>query len=108
MIAEQKKDFKTITLRGLDQRADLVEILNDVMIERGIKTGQTAIEYIIKRYATLDIENRKLSKQNYKQEMENWEKRRIQEVENEKLTDAVRAIQNAFKLINELSLNGEY
>lgn len=45
--------FVTITLRNLDSKEnkDVVNILENFMIKRDIKTGQRAIEEIIKEYA---------------------------------------------------------
>lgn len=49
------KTFSTITLRNLDskQNTDVVEILNYFMMQNEIKTGQSAIEQIIREYDKL-------------------------------------------------------
>lgn len=49
------KEFSTITLRNLDKdsNADIIEIMNQVMNDTNIKTGQSVIEYIVRDYAKL-------------------------------------------------------
>lgn len=48
--------FVTITLRNLDSKEnkDVVRILENFMAKRDIKTGQRAIEEIIKEYAYVE------------------------------------------------------
>lgn len=53
---ENTKEFKTITLRNLDKNTDVVDIMNNVMNDTNIATGQGIIEYIIKDYAKLKHE----------------------------------------------------
>ena len=55
--------FKTITLRNLDGKGnkDVVRVLETFMFQRDIKTGQTAIEEIIKEY---DYQKKLAEKQN--------------------------------------------
>lgn len=50
---DSKMSFVTITLRNLDSKEnkDVVSILEKFMAKRDIKTGQRAIEEIIKEYA---------------------------------------------------------
>lgn len=82
------KTFSTITLRNLDspENADVVEILNDFMHDSGKKTGQSAIEGIIRKYYKL----LKLSKelQTAKRNLENElaQTKRDWEAENKALT----------------------
>ncbi len=58
MIAE--KEFKTITLRGLEEKPELVQIMNDTMYRRDLRTGQSTIEYIIKDYQRAQAEIKRL------------------------------------------------
>lgn len=103
MIAETK-DFKTITLRGLEEKKNLVEIMNKVMHVQGLKTGQSVIEFIISDYAQKIDEleyikaKRKAENQNYYQ----W--RNEKEAETEGLKQTIKAVKFAFKRIEETEL----
>ncbi len=55
MITETKQ-FKTLMLRDLDKSPQLVEVLNEVMTTRNIKTGQSAVEYVIAQHKSLSDE----------------------------------------------------
>lgn len=71
MIANsEKKDFKTITLRDMDIKPELVNIMNEVMENTGIKTGQACIEYIIKDYDRTSKLYQELLKQSEKDNKE--------------------------------------
>jgi aryl-alcohol dehydrogenase-like predicted oxidoreductase len=48
-----EKEFKTITVRNLDEKPELVQALNEIMQERGLKTAQAVIEYIIAQHQPL-------------------------------------------------------
>jgi hypothetical protein len=50
MIANAK-NFKTLTLRGLDEKPDIVATMNEAMQYVPSHTGQAVIEYIITDYA---------------------------------------------------------
>ena len=60
---DSKMAFVTITLRNLDSKEnkDVVKILESFMVKRDIKTGQRAIEEIIKEYDYLKNKSQKLS-----------------------------------------------
>lgn len=101
MIAETK-DFKTITLRGLEEKPEIVKIMNDVMAKEGLKTGQSVIEFIITDYdkKAKELEVRKEKYENFYHN--HYKIVDSQEREIETLKAALKAIKNAFQLINSI------
>ena len=99
MIAEIK-DFKTITLRGLEEKKNLVEIMNQVMKDKGLKTGQSVIEIIISDYSNKILE-REAVKEKRQNERNNYyaatEKREAKIME---LSGTIKAVKLAFVLLN--------
>lgn len=98
------KTFSIIHFRELDspESEDIIKILQSVMLERDIKTGQKALEYIVRAYKRLsekcyndeqkykqEIENLKFSNQNLSQQLYN----------NSKYFDTIKAFK---KVLNEL------
>lgn len=53
MLSEAQKDFRTITLRGLEDKPEIVAIMNETMHQHGLKTGQSVIEHIVNSYPGL-------------------------------------------------------
>lgn len=100
MIAKPK-DFKVITLRGLDEKKDIVSIMNDVMNKQDLKTGQSVIEFIITDYArkVSQLEEVKQKRQIEKDQYYQW--RTKSEEENETLKQKLKTLKTAFKLLNE-------
>jgi len=98
------KDFKTITLRGLDQKTELVSIMNDVMKKEGLKTGQSVIEFIIADHAktthelTVLSQKRKQEKEQYYQ----WSNRKEDEIEG--LKKVLKSLKTAFTNLTEIEL----
>ena len=54
---DEKKDFKMIVLRGLDEDEGTASIIQKAMKDYDIKTGQKAIVKIIERFDYLEKEN---------------------------------------------------
>lgn len=54
---DEKKDFKMIVLRGLDEDETTASIIQKAMKDYDIKTGQKAIVKIIERFDYLEKEN---------------------------------------------------
>jgi hypothetical protein len=102
MIAE--KEFRTITLRGLDEKPELVKIMNKVMQVQDLKTGQSVIEHIILRYEKLqeEIWEVKQKRDEEKRTYYNWQQKSEEEIEELKKT--IGAAQVAFKRILDTKL----
>ena len=104
MIANTK-DFRTITLRGLDEKPNIVGIMNQVMQEQGLKTGQAVIEFIISNYVQLQEElnivkaKRMTEQQNYYK----WSNERDDEIK--ELKQTIRAVKVAFRRIEETGID---
>lgn len=101
MIAETK-DFKTITLRGLEEKPEVVKIMNDVMTKEGLKTGQSVIEFIITDYdkKAKELEAKKEKYENFYHNHYKVVDRQEKEIET--LKAALKALKNAFQLINSI------
>lgn len=98
------KDFKTITLRGLDDKPAIVKIMNDVMKKQEIKTGQAIIEFIIADYAKTKAEL-ETQRQKAKTFSDNHYKVVEQlEAENSKLKAFIQSIQAAFKSLTSFKM----
>lgn len=103
MIANTK-DFRTITLRGLDEKPNIVGTMNEVMKEQGLKTGQAVIEFIINNYTQLQQElntvkaKREVERQNYYK----WSSEREDEIV--ELKQTIKAVKVAFQKIEETNL----
>ncbi len=84
-----EKQFKTLVIRNLDDNNDLVKILNEVIQSTNNKTGQSAIEYIIRQY---DKQNREIDRINrmYFERKKEFEQKQL-ETEN-KLNKANKAL----------------
>lgn len=96
------KDFKTITLRDLDQKSQVTDIMNQVMQKHGIKTGQAVIEFIIADY---DKKAKELEK--WKEKYENFYHNHYkivdkQDNEIKDLKTKLKTIKNAFEIINKI------
>lgn len=100
MIAETK-DFKTITLRGLEEKKNLVEIMNQVMQTKGLKTGQSVIEFIISDYAQklAELETVKQKREEERKKYYNWSSQKEDKIE--ELSTILKTVKEAFKLINK-------
>ena len=95
---DDRKDFKTVLLRGLDENQDLVNTINDVMKEFGINTGQGAIFEIIRQYETLKYQNR-----NAKliiEERESKVRQLKKELKNH--TENLKKLKEVFQYVNEM------
>lgn len=102
MIAE--KEFKTITLRGLDEKPEIVGIMNDVMKAHGLKTGQSTIEYIIVGFQKLQKELAEVKEkgENEKRQYYNWRQETEEEIE--ELKQTIGTAQVALKRIFDTKL----
>lgn len=96
------KDFKTITLRSLDAKPQLIEAMNEVMQKQGINTGQAVIEFIIADHAKKTKELEKL-KQKYDTFYNNHYKV-VDKLEEElkSLKSKLQTIKETFQLIIKL------
>lgn len=103
MIAETK-DFKTITLRGLEEKKNLVEIMNQVMQTKGLKTGQSVIEFIISDYAQklAELEAIKLKREGERQRYYKWSSQKEDKIE--ELSTTIKTIKDAFALLNKTEI----
>lgn len=103
MIAESK-DFKTITLRGLEEKKNLVEIMNKVMQVQGLKTGQSVIEFIISDYAQKleELEHVKAKRNAENQNYYQWRGQKEEEVA--KLSNVIKVVKNAFSLLDKIEV----
>lgn len=103
MIAETK-DFKTITLRGLEEKKNLVEIMNQVMQTKGLKTGQSVIEFIISDYAQklTELETVKQKREEERKKYYNWSSQKEDKIE--ELSTILKTVKDAFKLLNKADL----
>ena len=103
MIAETK-DFKTITLRGLEEKKNLVEIMNQVMQTKGLKTGQSVIEFIISDYAQklTELETVKQKREEERKNYYNWSSQKEDKIE--ELSTILKTVKDAFKLLNKADL----
>ncbi|AYQ31360.1 hypothetical protein DTQ70_03845 [Runella sp. SP2] len=103
MIANEK-EFRTITLRGLDEKPEIVAIMNKVMKTHGLKTGQSVIERIIIDYEELQngLAAAKRELQNQKTHFERNSKSLAEELEGYR--KIVKDAQNAFNQIMTLSI----
>ncbi|WP_394992634.1 hypothetical protein [Emticicia sp.] len=98
--------FKTITLRNLDSKEnkEVVKILESFMFQRDIKTGQTAIEEIIKEY---DYQKKLAEKQsNLLAEMQNNYNQKIDDLrsQNESLKLPIGLFRNFTESIKNVKL----
>ena len=103
MIANEK-EFRTITLRGLDEKPEIVAIMNKVMKTHGLKTGQSVIERIIIDYEELQngLAATKRELQNQKEHFERNSKSLAEELENYR--KIVKDAQNVFNQIMTLTI----
>ena len=103
MIAETK-DFKTITLRGLEEKKNLVEIMNQVMQTKGLKTGQSVIEFIISDYAQklAELETVKQKREEERKKYYQWSSQKEDKIE--ELSTILKTVKDAFKLLNKADL----
>ena len=100
MIANsEKKDFKTITLRDMNEKPDLVNIMNEVMEKEGIKTGQSVIEYIIKDYDCTKKAYQALQKKSEEQYRDYYRWRNEFEEKYQKLEENLNLVKKAFKIL---------
>lgn len=104
MIAETK-DFKTITLRGLEEKKNLVEIMNQVMQTKGLKTGQSVIEFIISDYAQklAELEATKEKREEERQRYYKWSSQKEDKIE--ELSTTLKTIKAAFALLNKTDIS---
>ncbi len=95
---EDKKEFKTIMLRGLEDNQKLCNIINRAMAEYDIKTGQNAIYKIIEQYSNLQSEREAL-----KEEIRNRDKV-IRELKNENYikTQVLQNLKSVMKFLDTL------
>ncbi len=98
------KDFKTITLRGLEEKPELVKIMNVVMKERDIKTGQGIIEYIISDYAKTKAELKKQQEKARNFSDNHYKVVEEYEAENTRLKTFIQTIQAAFKSLTSFKM----
>ncbi|WP_298358820.1 hypothetical protein [Runella sp.] len=100
MIAESK-DFKTITLRGLEEKKNLVEIMNKVMQTKGLKTGQSVIEFIISDYGQklAELETIKEKREEERKKYYKWSSEKEDTIE--ELSLILRTIKGAFALLHK-------
>lgn len=103
MIAETK-DFKTITLRGLEEKKNLVEIMNQVMQTKGLKTGQSVIEFIISDYAQklAELETVKQKREEERKKYYQWSSQKEDKIE--ELSTILKTVKDAFKLLTKADL----
>ncbi|MDI9872246.1 hypothetical protein [Flectobacillus roseus] len=95
---DDRKDFKTVLLRGLDENQDLVNTINDVMKQYGINTGQNAIFEIIRRYEILKSQN-----ENLKEQLSNRDSKiRYLQRDLSNHTDTLNKIKEVFTYVNEM------
>lgn len=95
---DDKKDFKMIVLRGLDEDERTLSIIQRTMKDHDIKTGQKVIVKIIERYDSLEKQN-----DNLKQLIREREKQ-IRDLEN-KLhvrTQVLQNLKSVFKFVETL------
>ena len=90
---DDKKDFKMIVLRGLDEDERTLSIIQRTMKDYDIKTGQKVIVKIIERYDSLEKQN-----DNLKQLIREREKQ-IRDLEN-KLHVRTQVLQNLKSVFN--------
>jgi hypothetical protein len=103
MIAESK-DFKTITLRGLEDKKNLVEIMNQVMKQEGLKTGQSVIEFIITDYAKKAARLEEVTEKREAERKKYYQWSEKNQEENEILKGKLKTIKTAFQLLNEVDI----
>ncbi|WP_162793674.1 hypothetical protein [Runella rosea] len=103
MIAESK-DFKTITLRGLEDKKNLVEIMNQVMKQEGLKTGQAVIEFIIADYAKKAARLEEVTRKREAEKKQYYQWQATNEEESEILKGKLKTIKTAFQLLNEVDI----
>lgn len=108
------KTFSTITLRNLDsdESKDVIEILNDFMNESDIKTGQAAIEGIIRKYYKILKLSKDLQTTKNNLEKELADTKRDWQAESKSLTTSlntfgifmadIAALQNGVSALQEL------
>ncbi|MGX7687310.1 hypothetical protein ACWA1C_09120 [Flectobacillus roseus] len=95
---DDRKGFTTIMLRGLDENQDLVNTINKVMNDFGIKTGQNAIFEIIRQYEILKSQN-----ENLKDQLSNRDlKIRKLQRDLSNHTDTLNKIKEVFTYVNEM------
>ena len=88
-----EKQFKTLVIRNLDENNDLVNILNQVIQSTNNKTGQSAIEYIIRQYDKQKIEIERMNRIYFERKKEFEEK----QCETEKKLEKATKVLNHFK-----------
>lgn len=95
---DDRKGFTTIMLRGLDENQDLVNTINKVMNDFGIKTGQNAIFEIIRQYEILKSQN-----ENLKDQLNNRDSKiRTLQRDLANHTDTLSKIKEVFTYVNEM------
>lgn len=104
MNDNSSKDFKTITLRGLEEKPELVKIMNDVMKVRDIKTGQGIIEYIIADYAKTKDELKKQHEKARNFSDNHYKVVEEYEAENTRLKTFIHNLQAAFKSVSSFNI----
>jgi aryl-alcohol dehydrogenase-like predicted oxidoreductase len=94
-----EKEFKTITVRGLDDKPELVQALNAIMQERGLKTAQAVIEYIIAQHQPLtqDLKECKAKRREDTDQYYKW--RTTAEEEIARLKSQLKTIKRAWIII---------
>ncbi len=64
------KQFKTLIIRNLDKNPEYVKILNEVIENTVNNTGQSAIEYIIRKYDAQKSEIERINRLYYERKRE--------------------------------------
>lgn len=92
------KQFTTITLRALDsnENTDIVRIMNLIMNKKGLKTGQSVIEFIIRDYI-----HKSNQLDSIRVEFNNYTKKAETNIRN--LSDENDNMKATMKLFNEFS-----
>lgn len=99
---EKTKDFKTLVIRNLEDNKDLVSILNEVINETDFKTGQSAIEYIIRCYRRNKIEIERLNRLYYERKKDFEEKELILQNKLKRVNSAIYHFKQFQMLSDEL------
>lgn len=99
-----QKDFKTLVIRDLEDKPDLVNIIKDTMKRKNISAGGAAIEFIIEDYERRNLELKDLQRE-FKIERENNKKvvREMEESMKEKNT-ILKNLQSVLSAISKLKL----
>lgn len=95
---DDRKGFTTIMLRGLNENQDLVNTINKVMNDFGIKTGQNAIFEVIRQYEILKYQN-----ENLKDQL-SYRDSKIRKLQRDlsNHTDTLNKIKEVFTYVNEM------